>query len=118
MGRLGFGSRQLFIVVLDRDDRFTPLVQNIVELPDLPDSEAIDGLMVFAQMLLDEVVPGGSIAFLFARPGPAGMTATDRAWAAQLSVAARDRRLPCLPVHLANDDEVRVFTPDDEIASA
>ena len=118
MGDLGFGSSQVFMIVLDENDRFTPVVQNIVELPDVPDADAIDGLMTFCRMLLDEIVPRGSAAFLFARPGPSGITASDRAWATRLAIAARDHGVASHPVHLANDDEVRVFAPDDEIASA
>ena len=118
MGGLGFDSAQLFIAVLDADRRFTPAIHNIVELPDVPDTEAIDGLMTLCRMLLEEVFPGGSAAFLFARPGPAGLTAADRAWASRLVAAAAEHDVPAHPVHLANDHEVQVFAPDDQIASA
>jgi len=70
------------MLLLDADDRCTPVIQHIVELPD------------------------------------PGITASDRAWAVGLATAARERDVACHPVHLANDQEVRAFAPDDEIASA
>jgi hypothetical protein len=118
MGELGFGSNQLWMVLLDADGRCTPVIQQIKEVPDVPDRRLLTGLMKLSRGLLDEVVPGGSVAFLWARPGRAGLTAADRAWAGGLSSAARGADVSCHPVHLANDQEVRAFTPDDEIASA
>ncbi len=118
MGELGFGSNQLWMVVLDADGRCTPVIQHITEVPDVPDRRLLAGLMNLSRGILDEVLPGGSVAFLWARPGRAGLNAADRAWATGLSTAARDAGVATHPVHLANDQEIRAFTPDDEIASA
>jgi hypothetical protein len=68
--------------------------------------------------ILDEVLVGSSVAFLKARPRSAGLIACDRAWATGLSAAARKRGVASHPVHLANAEEIRAFTPDDRIASA
>lgn len=118
MGELGFGSNQLWMVVLDADGRCTPLIQQIKQVPDVPDPDLVEALMILSRRLFDEVVPDGSVAFLWARPGRAGLGAADRAWATGLSTAARDAGVAAHPVHLANDQEIRAFTPDDEIASA
>ena len=118
MGELGFSAPQLWMVILDADGRCTPVVQHIEDLPDTPDPQLYANLMLVCRGILDEVIPGGSVAFLRARPGPAGLTAADRAWAAGLSAAAHEHGVACRPVHLANDHEIRAFAPDDEIASA
>jgi len=118
MGELGFAAPQLWMVMIDGEDRCTPVIQRIEEIPDVPDPQALDSLMTVCSGILDEVLVGGSVAFLLARPGPAGVTASDRAWAAGLAAAARERGVACHPVHLANDQEIQAFTPDDEIASA
>ncbi len=118
MGELGFSAPQLWFLLLDADGRCTPVVQKLDEIPDVPEAEVLANLMTVCRGLLDQVLPGGSVAFLRARPGPAGLTASDRVWASRLSEAARAHDVACHPVHLANDQEIRVFTPDDEIASA
>jgi len=118
MQQLGFGSRQLWLALLDADDRCTPVVQNIVEIPDVPDAAMLEGLAVLCRGLLDQAVPGGSVAFLVARPGPAGIDAADRAWATGILAAMSRAEVSCRPVHLANDHEIHVFTVDDQIASA
>jgi hypothetical protein len=38
---------------------------------------------------------------------------SDRVWAAGLRRAAAVSAIPCEPLHLANDQEIRVITPDD-----
>jgi hypothetical protein len=118
VGELGFSSPQLWLVILDADDLCTPVIQHIVEVPDLPASRMLNGLLGMCRSVVEEVVTGGSVAFLRARPGPAGITASDRAWAAGLLTAARELGVACRPVHLANDHEIRAFTPDDAVASA
>jgi len=118
MGELGFAAPQLWMAMIDAEGRCTPVIQTIEEIPDVPDPQTLDNLMTVCRGILDEVIPGGGVAFLRARPGPAGLTASDRAWAGSLSAAARERGVACHPVHLANDQEIRAFTPDDEIASA
>ena len=118
MGEPGFATPQLWIVLLDADDRCTPLIQKVTDLPDVPDPEHLSGLMHVCGSLVDEAVPEGSVAFLRARPGPAGLTTSDRAWAMGLTAAAQAAGVPCRPVHLANDHEIRVFAPDDAAATA
>ena len=118
MGEPGFATPQLWMVLLDADDRPTPIVQKISDLPYVPDPAMLANLMTVCRGLLDEAIPGGSVAFLRARPGPQGVTASDRVWATGLADAARERGVACRPVHLANGQEIRAFTPDDDARSA
>lgn len=118
MGEPGFASNQLWMVALDADGRCTPVIQNIEGTPDLPDPRLLGGLMAVCRGLLEEVLPGGSVAFLWARPGPGGLSPADRAWATALTTAAREAGVDCRPTHLANDEVVRAFTPDDGLSTA
>ena len=118
MGPLGFGQRLLWLQLLDAEGRCTPLLPTIEDLPLLPDEECFDQVVGFVQQLLDLEVPGGSVAFLLSRPGRAGISASDRRWAAGLTAAARRLGVRCWPVHLANDEELRVVTDDDLAATA
>lgn len=118
MGELGFSAPQLWMVLIDADDWCTPVIQHIVEVPDVPDQDTLHGLLWVCRQLIDEIVTDGSVAFLRARPGPAGLIASDRAWAVGLLTAACEVGVECRPIHLANDHEIRAYTPDDQIASA
>ncbi len=113
MGPPGFSDRQLWAGFIDLDRMMTPLLLQINELPQHPDSESLDGLMLVAQQTLDEQLPGGGLAVLLCRPGAAQMSGSDRAWARELTVAARRNGIPMEPVHLVNDENLRVFAPDD-----
>ena len=56
---------------------------------------------------------GGAVALLYTRPGVDTMNGDDRSWARSLTVAARAAGIDLWPVHFANDEELRVFAPDD-----
>jgi hypothetical protein len=114
MGRLGFSQRYLWLQLIDSDQRATPLLMQIEEVPERPEPGMLDNLMVALSHLVAED-HGSTIAPLVARPGPAGITAADHAWAAGLTAAARRGGIPMEPVHLATDEEVRIFAPDDLI---
>jgi hypothetical protein len=118
MGDLGFGDTLLWFQFFEADGRCAPMIQQVGELPDLPDPELLGNLMHVCARVVREIVPDGSVAFLRSRPGGAGVTASDRSWATRLAAAAREAGVNSHPVHLANDEELRVFAPDDEIASA
>ena len=72
----------------------------------------LDGMMAVLGEMLNEA-PGGSVALLLARPGSASMTPDDRGFAQAVTTAARRSGVPLEPLHLATDEEVRVFAPDD-----
>jgi hypothetical protein len=112
MGPLGFSRRYLWLGLIGADRRPTPLLVQIDELPERPDPAMCDRFGAFLGHLLDEE-PGCSVALLLSRPGPAAMTTADRAWAIGLTDAARRAGIPLEPLHLATDEAVRVFAPDD-----
>ena len=58
--------------------------------------------------------PGRRFAFLRSRPGPAGLTADDRAWARALYDAGRRAGVPLEVVHRACDADL-VAVPMDEV---
>jgi hypothetical protein len=114
MGPLGFGYPRLYVVFIPPDGRCIPHITEVGDLPDLPDSLMIRNLLGICATLLDRTLPMGSrVAFLHARPGRRGISPADRAWGAALLAAADDAFVPVWPVHLANDHELRVLTPDD-----
>lgn len=117
MGRLGFSRTSLWLAFFDEDGGSLPLLQEIDDLPELPTTDDLASLMHLCGYVLGVVgVPDGSVGFLLTRPGGPGVSATDRAWAAGLGRAARECDIRTYPVHLANDSELRAFTPDDAVA--
>jgi len=112
MGPLGFSERLLWFLSMDAGGRVTPVLQQITDLPRVPDRRLVDSLMqIFARICED--LDGGSVAVLLSRPGPAGITPAERTWAGELTDAAAAARVALWPVHLANDQELVTVTPDD-----
>ena len=113
MGPLGFSQPALWVQFLSIDDRADGMITHIEELPDDPEDLLLDNLMWICGEMLDSGLPGGRVAFLYSRPGSRLVTEDDRSWARGLMSAARKAGVPCEPIHLANDEELRVFAPDD-----
>lgn len=113
MGPLGFSAPSLWLQLIGADNRAVGVLPQIEDLPDRPDTRILDNLVYLCASLLESDCPGGRVAFLYSRPGSRHVTDDDRAWARGLHAAARRAGLPCEPVHLANDEELRVFAPDD-----
>jgi hypothetical protein len=112
MGPLGFSDRSLWLMLLRPDGRCDGLLTKIEQVPARPDRLLLDNLMG----ILDELLrgePGVRLAFLLSRPGRDGVTPNDRAWGRDLHRAARAARLPCEPVHVANDVRLHVLAMDD-----
>lgn len=118
MGPLGFSHPSLWILFIDADRRVTPIVTKVEDLPNRPDNQLLTNLMALANRLLQGDVFGGSVAFLVSRPGPAQITESDRAWARGLPAAAAYAEVRIEPVHLANDEDLCIFAPDDLIKTA
>ena len=116
MGELGFGGRRLWVVFLDADDRPTPLVMPIEDLPEQPEARFIDALMAVCRQVRDEHGLG-RVAVLLSRPGEAQVRATDRAWGRQLLAAAQRSGVPFAPLHLANDQILVPLAGDDLLAA-
>jgi len=110
MGPLGFGTRSIWMQILDDENRCTPVLMQIEELPRVPGEDDTDGMRRLLEHFRED---GGSVAFLVTRPGRAGMSSSDRAWATSLTDAVRRAGLRPWPVHRANDQELAVCSADD-----
>jgi len=113
MGPLGFSRPALWIQFLGEDDRADGRITKVEELTDRPDGLMLINLMLVCEQLLDSDLPGGRVAFLYSRPGSRVVTDDDRAWAMALMLSAREAGVSFEPIHLATDEELRVFAPDD-----
>ena len=119
MGQLGFAQSRLYLQLFTVDGRCTPLILDITDLPDLPDDGVADALMRFCSEALDRVgEPGMRVGILYARPGGRSARARDLAWARVVTEGARRHGVPILPVHVANDEEVTVVSPDELVRPA
>lgn len=117
MGKLGFGSHSLWLLVLEDDGQPTGMILQVEDRTLMPADDESEHLARFCRMLVDEV-GFGQIVFLLSGPGPAGITASERRWAEVLHDAVRRAGLPVWPVHRANDHELVVIAPDDLAVSA
>ena len=114
MSPLGFGSRQVWIMMIDDAGTPVPHLVEIADLGDLPDEPTQQDAAEFLRLLVDGVgVPGVRVAFLISRPGRDGVRPSDRAWAGSLHDFARRAGVPCEPVHLANDVRVLPILLDE-----
>ncbi|MEU4418956.1 hypothetical protein AB0F74_37855, partial [Nocardia salmonicida] len=64
IGELGFGETSLWLLFFESDGRCTPLIQQVANLPDVPDPEILTNLMWLCDEVLRACLPGGSVAFL------------------------------------------------------
>lgn len=115
MGPLGFSKRSLWLTFIDDEDRMTPVIVPIDDLPRQPDLPRIPLLADTCEHILATSVPGGSVAMLLSRPGRAGVCDTDRRWSRALYAAADDR-FPMRPLHLATPAQIVVLSRDDAAA--
>ncbi|MFD1825156.1 MULTISPECIES: hypothetical protein [Mumia] len=113
MGELGFSRRALWLACVDVDRRMVPPLVKIDECPTSPDPAGVRQLLAQARSLVDDGAPDGSLAVLLTRPGRAGITEDDRAWARALLDAGRFVRLPLEVLHLATDEALVALAPDD-----
>lgn len=119
MGRLGFAQTRLYLQFFTIEGRCTPLVLDITEIPDVPDDAMADALMRFCSQALEEVgEPGTRVGILYARPGGRHARTVDLTWARLITDAARRHGVPIFPVHVANDEELTVVSPDELIRPA
>ena len=110
---LGFGSRQIFAIMLGRDGRVHPSIVNVTDCPAAPDGQMLVDLARSLRTVLDEADPDGSIALLWARPTPAGTRASDIQWVRAITAVTRAHSLGEWPLHTADDSVLRVMSPDD-----
>lgn len=118
-GPWGFAGPQLWLHVLDGDDRSTGVLTKIDELPATPARDAAERLIEICQGPFGDLLEqrphgyGGSLAVLFARPGRSPMAEPDLRWGREVTRAARRARVGFRTMYFANDHEVRPFTADD-----
>lgn len=115
MGPDGFARRSLWLIFLFGDGQLSPLVMPIDDIPVEPDAEMLTKLATVIEGLAEDA-GFTSTALLLSRPGSAHITASDTAWARAITEAF-GRDLARWPVHLATRGTVRMFAPDDLIAS-
>lgn len=119
MGPLGFGRRTLWLVFIEPTGQVTRLIMPIDDIATEPDDETITNLFWLCERVIDnEFEPGTTVAFLLSRAGRARVGDGDLAWARALLAGGRKAALPCWPIHLATDDDLRVISPDDLADSA
>lgn len=112
---LGWRTPELWVVLLDAEGEPFPSIHQIAELPNSPDEAAVAHLLTGCRMLLEELDPGGRVAMLLCRPGPALPTAFDRAWRGALADAARREGVELEVVHVASDAAITPL-PLDAVA--
>ncbi|MGA8988323.1 hypothetical protein [Aeromicrobium sp.] len=110
---LGFGTRQIFAIMLGCDGLVLPSVINLTDCPVAPDGSMLVALARSLRSSLDEVDPEGSWAVLWARPSNAGTRTTDLAWIRAINAAMSMQSLANWPIHRADDSVLQVMSPDD-----
>ena len=116
MGPLGFSRRRLWLLFLDRDDRATPLLLTVDDVPENPRAREVAALVgSCGETLRSHGL--GRVAVLVSRPGAGPLRPSDRRWGRALLDAARHAQVAFAPVHVANDDVVVALTGDDLLAA-
>ena len=118
MGPLGFSRPRLWIAFLDPDNMMSAQLTQIEDIARRADSKMCSSLLEMCYHVVGRNGVGGSAAMLLTRPGRNPMDDADRSWARCLAAAADHLSVSIWPVHFANDVELRVFAPDDLIATA
>ncbi|WP_148616069.1 hypothetical protein [Nocardioides rubriscoriae] len=103
MEPLGFSHSRVWMMLLDADDHPLPQLTEVEDWDRPPEPAQLEGFAELTRALLEHLAPGGRWAFLLARPGGAGVTALDRAWAHGLVTACRAAGVRTEVVHLATD---------------
>lgn len=113
MGPLGFSGHSIWLMLIGADDQPFPHLTKVedAEHPPTPDELVAFGETV--RELLTEFAPGGRVAFLRSRPGSAGLTPDDRAWAESLYELGRLVGVPTEVVHRACDIDLVPVPMDD-----
>jgi hypothetical protein len=110
---LGFGSRQIFAILLDRHGRIAPSIINVTDCPAAPDGKMLVNLARSLRGALDEADPDGSCAVLWARPTHAGTRTSDLTWVRAITATMAMQSPDDWPVHTADDSVLRAVSPDD-----
>lgn len=107
MGELGFARRMLWFTFIDGRGSPLGVLPVIEDVPVTPTSRMTRNIIgICMEILIKDIGPGGSVAFLLARPGPGHVTSSDRAWARSLQRAASRVELSLQPIFVATDTAV------------
>ncbi len=117
MEPLGFSDASVWMMMIGPDDRPLPQVTEITEAEEPPPADVLTEFVAHLGALLDDLAPGGRLAFLRSRPGAGGPDVEDRAWARALLDACRTAGVCGDVVHLATDVDL-VPMPYDELAAS
>jgi hypothetical protein len=112
-GPWGFSRPQIWCAVLGPGGELTPILIKVEDCPDRPDPDMIGYLFERLAAMVEDQVPGGSVAVMFARPGGDDHREDDRRWARHLDACGRRAPFDVWPVFLANDIVARMASPDD-----
>ena len=110
---LGWRTRRFYLLFVAPDDRPQPQIVEVDAIPHDFGAEGAERIISF----LAHVVGGerhGSVALMFARPGPARLTDDDRDVCRHLHTAARDQDLRLRLLHVGTDTEI-IPVPMDEL---
>jgi hypothetical protein len=109
-----FTARSLWLTWLDSDGRMLPVLMPIDGVPELPDDELLDGLRrVHVGVSNQHLSDGGHFALALCRPGRAGVTANDTAWADSLLAALDGTPIPGWSLHVAAAGAVVPVVPSE-----
>jgi hypothetical protein len=111
---LGFHRRSLWLLLIGPDDRPTPVMTEITDLPHAPDEETTEGMAQLLAHFVSDDADHGRWAFLLSRPGRHPVDEADRIWAAALYDVCRGHGIAHDVVHLASDTDI-VPVPLDEV---
>ncbi len=114
MKPVGWHDDRVYATVIDAGRHPTPMVLEIDEIPHRWTAADSRGLLsIYAQVLADNA-PGGSVAILLCRPGPARLTDNDRRCCRDLYDAGREASVALEVVHMGTDTAI-IPVPLDEV---
>lgn len=76
--------QSLWLFFLDRDDKQSPVVVPIEDVPQVPDPDEVGNLCWIVADVLGSTEPEGSVIIILTRPGPAVVDEPDRIWQERL----------------------------------
>ncbi len=85
-GGFGYSAPQILILVIEADGTVTRTIIQIydAEIGGRPEGTLLAGMVERLAEVVDDQAPGGSVAVMKARPGPASLTHLDRRWLREL----------------------------------
>jgi hypothetical protein len=116
MGPLGFGQRLLWIGFVG-PDRCIVKALSQVPLGSTANAGLAESVMSGVRDVLADFREGTTVALLFTRPGPGGISSLDRQWSTLLTEVATEFGVPIEPVFRANDESIVLVEPELETAS-